>query len=260
VLATRSTALAANPTPPFTQCPPVAVDTSCAILIVIEPDGSLVILHDSTQKPLDKSEDTLVGVQNNSTITAPSIAIGSASQPVFGFEGDGLCTYVFVGNAYCQSAPKPPTGYEGPYTSIGNISGDKKRGTVTFTEPDGGLAAGDGTYFSLEGAITPTSLITGAATSLVFTATSATSSDFADSATAAATLTSAGVAVPNAPLTSRSRPGRDRSAASGRPICRAWPPARSPRRSRPVHIRSRPRTSAAASHSLPRSTPPHPSR
>ena len=78
---------------------------------------------------------------------------------------------------------------------------------MTFTEPDGGLAAGDGTYFSLEGAITPTSLITGAATSLVFTATSATSSDFANSATVAATLTSAGVAVANAPLTFTLAPG-----------------------------------------------------
>ena len=133
--------------------------------------------------------------------------IGSASQRVFGFEGDGLCTFVFVGSGYCQSAPTPPTGYEGPYTSFSNISGDKKRGTVTFTEPGGGLAAADGTYFSLEGAITPTSLITGAATSLVFTATSATSSDFADSATVAATLTSAGVAVPNAPLTFTLAPG-----------------------------------------------------
>jgi hypothetical protein len=207
LLATRSTALAANPTPPFTQCPAVGADTSCAILIVIEPDGSLVILHDSTQPPLDGSEDTLVGVQNNSTITATSIAIGSASQRVFGFEGDGLCTHVFVGSGYCQSAPIPPTGYEGPHTSFSNISGDKKRGTVNFTEPNGGLAAGDGTYFSLEGAITPTSLITGAATSLVFTVTSATSSDFADSATVAATLTSAGVAVPDASLTFTLAPG-----------------------------------------------------
>jgi hypothetical protein len=198
-----ATVLAANPTPPFTQCPAVAVDTSCAILIVIQPDGSLTIRVDASQAPFDGSEDTLVGVKNNSPITVPSIAIGSATLTVFGFETptDGICKFPFTGNGYCTATPLPPTGYEGPDTRFSAISADKKMGTVNFTDAGGGLAAGATTFFSLEGAITATSLITGAPTSLAFTNTSATTSDFADPATVAATLTAAAVPVPNATVT-----------------------------------------------------------
>src|SRR6202011_5179341 len=89
-------ALAANPVPPFTQCPAVGVDTGCTILIVIQPDGSLTILSDPTQKPFDRGDDTLVGVVNNSGISVPSISIGSSTQAVFGFEKpgpDALCAF-----------------------------------------------------------------------------------------------------------------------------------------------------------------------
>ena len=36
-------AKAANPTPPFTQCPAIGLDTSCRILIVINPGGTLAV-------------------------------------------------------------------------------------------------------------------------------------------------------------------------------------------------------------------------
>src|SRR2546427_584504 len=64
---TPAPASAQVPTPPFTQCPPVGFDTSCAVLIVFNPDGSRATLVDPLQPPFDGIEDTLIGVQNNST-------------------------------------------------------------------------------------------------------------------------------------------------------------------------------------------------
>ena len=210
VVATRPIAvMAANPTPPFTQCPAVGVDTSCTILIVIQPDGSLTILSDPTQKPFDRGDDTLVGVLNNSGISVPSIAIGSSTQAVFGFETpgpDGLCAFTFVGNGYCKATPKPATGYEGPTSTFSAISANKRDGTVNFTDP-GGLRAGASTFFSLENAITASKFGTGAATSLVFTSASATTVDHADPVMVAASLRNGATAVPNATVTFTLAPG-----------------------------------------------------
>lgn len=207
LLTLQSTASAANPMPAFTECPAVGVDTGCAILIVIQPDGSLTILSDASQKPFDKADDTVLGVLDNSGITAPSISIGSTTQGVFGFEGDGLCAFVFTGNAYCKAVPKPATGYEGPDSRFTNISANKRDGMVNFTDPGGGLAAGTSTYFALENAVTATKLGTGAVATLAFAPASATSSDNADTVTLSAALTSSGAAVPNAPLTFTLAPG-----------------------------------------------------
>jgi|GEM_PF-1976750 len=203
LLAMPSTVRAANPTPPFRQCPAVGLDAGCAILIVIQPDGSLTILRDPTQRALDGSDDTLIGVQNNSSTTAPSIAIGSATLAVFGFEApnDGLCSFTFTGSGYCTATPRPATGYEGPDTTFSAISANKRMGTVNFTDAGGGLAAAGTTFFSLEGALLASSITTGSATSLAFTGASATSSDFADPATVAATLTVAAAPVANAGVT-----------------------------------------------------------
>ena len=217
LLAMPSTVRAANPTPPFRQCPAVGFDASCAILIVIQPDGSLTILRDPTQRALDGSDDTLIGVQNNSSTTAPSIAIGSTTLAVFGFEApnDGLCAFTFTGNGYCTATPRPATGYEGPDTTFSAISANKRMGTVNFTDAGGGLAAAGTTFFSLEGALVASSIASGPATSLAFTGASATSSDFADRATVAATLTAAGpVAGAAVTFTLGTGPGADTCTAN----------------------------------------------
>jgi hypothetical protein len=210
LLAARSTVvMAANPAPPFAQCPAVGTDTGCAILVVIQPDGSLTILSDPTQKPFDKGDDTLVGVLNNSGISVPSISVGSSTQAVFGFEApgpDGLCAFSFVGSSYCKAIPKPTTGYEGPSTTFSGISANKRDGTVKFTDP-GGLRAGASTYFSLENAIVASKFGAGAVTTLVYTATSPTSGDHADAVTVGATLRNGAAAVPNAVLTFTLAPG-----------------------------------------------------
>src|SRR2546426_2876708 len=83
-------ASAQNTTPPFRQCPPVGVDTSCAVLIVYNADGSRATLVDPSQLPFDGIEDTLIGVQNNSTVAVTALTLTGPG--VFWFDGAGRCT------------------------------------------------------------------------------------------------------------------------------------------------------------------------
>src|ERR1700677_3297397 len=138
------------PTPPFKQCAPVGADTSCAILLYIDKTGSLRVFNDSTQGPYDMSEDTLVGVQNDSANPIASIPLSGLD--VFGFDGDGICGLSPETNQPFVPAPSAcpfgPTGYEGPNTSFSTTS--PSSGVVNFPA---NLAPNTSTYFSLEGAI-----------------------------------------------------------------------------------------------------------
>lgn len=147
MLVFASSASASPPTPPFTQCPPVGLDTSCGTLIVVNAGGSLESFNDPTQGPFDGVEDTMIGVQNNSSSPVSSIALEGSF--IFGFDGDGICSGAYTPGPACTWPH--PTSYEGPETSftITNFN----EGSVNFT---GGLAAGTSTYFSLEGPITLT--------------------------------------------------------------------------------------------------------
>jgi hypothetical protein len=131
--------------PPFRQAPPIGNDTSAAILLVIDADGSLRVKTDPSQGPFDAEEDTLFGVQNNSTKTILAIPIRS-SQPVFAFDGDGFDTV----DPHPSGAPFGPTGYEGPGVSFTGISADATSGTVNFVS---GIPPGGSAYFGLELAI-----------------------------------------------------------------------------------------------------------
>jgi hypothetical protein len=200
MLATRT--FAAAPSPPFTQCPALGVDTSCGTLIVINADGSLTIVSDLSQRPIDGGDDTLLGVVNNSAAAVPNLRLSSTTLKIFGFEGDGICAYRFTGNGYCATRPRGSTGYEGPDIVFSNISGDQKSGTLNFTEPDGGLPAGAATYFSLENAVQASNIVVvPAPTVLSFTNTSAATSDFKDPAVVAAALTAGGAPVSGASVT-----------------------------------------------------------
>jgi RHS repeat-associated protein len=141
---TAQAAQAALPSPPFTECPAAGADTSCAVLIVVDADGQANVLLDNSQGPFDGTDDTLVGVLNSSQMGLGNVKL-TATAPVFGFDGDGLCT--FLQSVEC---PFGPTGYEGPNTTFSDVSADQTSGTVNFT---GGLAPGASAYFSLEVAI-----------------------------------------------------------------------------------------------------------
>jgi lysophospholipase L1-like esterase len=138
---------AATPTPPFSQCPALGADASCALLIYITPTGAVGVLGDPSQGPFDSIEDTLIGVQNDSRSSIASVPIAATSgKPLFGFDGDGLCTYLFNASCLVPGA----SGYEGPGVFFSGISTDLTSGTVNFAPaiPPGGHA-----YFSLEEAL-----------------------------------------------------------------------------------------------------------
>jgi hypothetical protein len=155
-LMTAGVAAAASPTPPFNQCPAIGASPSCAIVVELT-DGATNILGDPTVGPFDGIEDTLIGVQNNSSVTVTRITLTDTRTvgiPIFGFDLDGICSgYTFTGSAGC---PFGTTGYEGPGTSFENISLDAKSGDVVFNP---GVAPGGTAYFSLEDSLTAANII-----------------------------------------------------------------------------------------------------
>jgi hypothetical protein len=145
MVAAATDAGAAEPKPPFTQCPAIGADTSCALLIYVTPAGQVGVYGDPTQGPYDSIEDTLIGVQNDSTKVLTSLPLkATTAKDLFGFDGDGLCTFGVTG------CPFGPTGYEGPGVSFANITPDTTSGTVNFSPA---VAPGGHTYFSLEEAL-----------------------------------------------------------------------------------------------------------
>jgi len=134
---------------PFPHSPDNAA-TGCNVVITIAANGSVTtVVTDTTA--YENSEDVLVGVVNNSASSVASLALTGSG--VFGFEGDGICIYTFVGSGYCtasQIAGTDPGDYQGP-TSTFAIT-DASTGTVNFAPAipaNGGMS-----YFSLEGAPT----------------------------------------------------------------------------------------------------------
>jgi len=184
-------------TAPFNECPQIGYDASCGLLIVVSNNGEQVLQDNNNQAsgvapnagqqmPYDNIDDTLVGIVNTSSKPLFGIQLSGASTstPIFGFEGDGICTYAtggsntaavggggggevggpgeppagYTGDGYCSAAqlagsanasgPDPNgSDYQGPTTSYSNISADTTSGVVNFA---GGLNPGQSTYFSLE--------------------------------------------------------------------------------------------------------------
>jgi hypothetical protein len=140
---------------PFNECPPVGSDSSCGVLFVINPDGSVTVLTDPSQPPFDTPpvEDTLIGVLNLSSFAVPSLTLSSTSD-AFGFDGDGICDPATTPQAPGCPFATTSSGYEGPDNTFTVV--DNNHGTVNFT--NGGIPAGQSTYFGLEGNVTPESL------------------------------------------------------------------------------------------------------
>ena len=144
----------APPSPPFTECPAVGADTSCEILIQVTDSGNS-IFADPGQGPFDADDDTMVGVVNNSSEPVSSLDIASDTI-AFGFDGDGICSGDYTPEP--SGCPFGPTGDEGPGTSFAHISPDEASGAVDFAAP---LAPGQTAYFSLEEALSATSVVAG---------------------------------------------------------------------------------------------------
>ena len=169
----KSAALAAFPGP-FPQCPRVGWDLSCELLIQINANGTVTVLKDPGEGSYDGVEDTLIGVQNNSSFGIKTIDLTGVGAPLtgpFNFDGDGICNLptnvgpnLSTDNTSNTFTPGNcnfgPTKYEGPGTMFTNYSPATgcgscigNTGTVIFTSPQG-LPAGRGAYFSLEGKVT----------------------------------------------------------------------------------------------------------
>lgn len=90
---TAAASLSSAPlSPPFTECPPVGLDTSCQFLVVIGNGSHVSILQDPSQGHYDVGgDDSLVGIVNNSSSPVASVTLTSDG-PIFGFDGDGICT------------------------------------------------------------------------------------------------------------------------------------------------------------------------
>lgn len=131
--------------------PPDSAATGCNVVVTIAANGSVsTAVTDAT--PYENSEDVLVGVVNNSSTPVASLNLtGGAGNDIFGFDGDGMCTYVFTGNGYCTGSYylTDPGDYAGPTSTFTNISGNGLAGTVNFSPAV--AASGGTTYFSLEG-------------------------------------------------------------------------------------------------------------
>jgi hypothetical protein len=133
---------------PFPYTPDSA-NTGCNVLITINANGTVTVaIQDSN--PYENSEDILVGVRNNSSSPVGSVTLtAGAGNDIFGFDGDGMCNFTFVGNAYCTSSPhtSDPADYQGPTSTF--VVTSPTSGTANFSPQ---VAANGGTtYFSLEG-------------------------------------------------------------------------------------------------------------
>ena len=169
----------------FTQCPPVYLDTGCQFLITIN-NGTETVTQDPNQGPYEGADDSLIGVQNNSSSPVSALPLSVPGSDLFGFDGDGICDpggssdpvrlRPTGGRAGGHGLPgpvraqllvpaRPPgqpagyiepgasgtgftqNGYEGPTSWFSNVSTDTSSGVVHFSPA---IPPGGSTYFSLE--------------------------------------------------------------------------------------------------------------
>jgi len=163
---------AADPIAPFNECPAVGFAHSCAVLLVVQTDGSVHVLSDSgSGNPYEASDDTTVGILNLSDSPVPSIILSSTSSPpIFQFDGDGICAGPYNGVPNPAGCPFDPntshagSTYAGPGVTYTNISPapNQTSGTVNFaqsctgntaascTASAGGVNPNQSAFFSLE--------------------------------------------------------------------------------------------------------------
>lgn len=156
---------AANTTP----CPAVGLDTNgCEYIITVTAvNGSGaatsfgVALNSPDQGPFDGSEDTLVGIINNSGGVLKSITLPN-NIGQFSFDGDGACTGTYsptptaaqcLGGVFTSTDPNDYLSLTA--TSVSAVTGTS--GTVNFNN----IANGGTSWFDLEGALNANQIGTG---------------------------------------------------------------------------------------------------
>jgi hypothetical protein len=131
-------ALAAGSTS-ATAFPAIGADSGPGFIINAGTGGTFTVTA-TGQGPYDSSDDTYIGVTNNSGGPVSSIALSSTAT-IFAFEGDGITTFAGGGTQNAQD----PSGYGGPNGFFTNIVGNT--GTVNFITP---IPNGGTDFFSLE--------------------------------------------------------------------------------------------------------------
>ncbi len=141
-------------------CPVVGADTGCQTGIVLNSNGTVTVYNNLNNGPYDGSEDTLVGLINNTGSIVTSVSI--TGNNIFGFEGDGACNNAYIGPAcgtygVSTSNSAPTYGYAG-WTSMDSVGHlitpetfskiNNNSGAVLFGGD--GLAVGATAWFSLE--------------------------------------------------------------------------------------------------------------
>lgn len=118
--------------------------TDCNLFIDFAANGAITTAN-GPQTNYDGVEDALIGVTNHTASTIFAFSITGSG--VFGFDGDGIETYV---SNHLPVVPGNPdtSGYGGPQAFFTNIVGNT--GTVNFVN---GIAPGSSGFFSLEEAI-----------------------------------------------------------------------------------------------------------
>jgi hypothetical protein len=150
--------------PAFAQCPAIGYDTGCAALITVNADGTSTVQVDGSQPPFNGFNDSIVGVVNDTGAPLSGLFLSGTllNQPIFGFDGHGLCVAVDDPGAAQPPAGCPfnsgpsgyePTGYEGPGTWFAPT--DPSDGLVNVA---GSLAASGSAYFSIHGDLDQASL------------------------------------------------------------------------------------------------------
>lgn len=146
----------------FGQCPAVGLDSGCQFLITVTSSkggvatGFTVTESTTVTGPFDGAEDTLVGILNKSGSTVNSIGLtGAGGLNIFHFDGDGACSGDYGTIKGCSGAIDP-SGYAPLGVTFSGINGAQTSGTLNFS---GGLANGGSNWFSLENALTKSSII-----------------------------------------------------------------------------------------------------
>src|SRR5579884_3083129 len=105
--------------------------TGCGVLITYPANGNPVVAITGTGA-YDGSDDTTVGIINNTTSAITSISLNATdASDAFGFEGDGIQTYASDIQNGVPVGSGGATGYEGPNSTF-NLSGVDSSGGGTL--------------------------------------------------------------------------------------------------------------------------------